>query len=49
MLYRKARPFFLGLIVGHTSAVIVSFVIDVVFFPGAGHRIHPWIEPWLGY
>ena len=42
-LYRKARPFFLGLIVGHVAAVIFSFLIDVAFFPGAGHRIHPWI------
>ncbi len=48
-LYRKAKPFFLGLIVGHIAAVIFSFLIDVIFFHGAGHRIHPWIEPWLGY
>ncbi|OGG55386.1 MAG: hypothetical protein A3F84_04480 [Candidatus Handelsmanbacteria bacterium RIFCSPLOWO2_12_FULL_64_10] len=47
--YRRARPFFLGLIAGHVAAVIFSFLIDVAFFPGAGHRIHPWIEPWLGY
>ncbi len=38
-LYRKASPFFLGLIVGHFSGVGISFIVDMIFFPGNGHPI----------
>ena len=38
-LYRKAAPFFLGLILGHFSAVGISFIVDMIFFPGNGHPI----------
>ncbi|MDP6700782.1 MAG: hypothetical protein QGH25_14120, partial [Candidatus Latescibacteria bacterium] len=38
-LYRKASPFFIGLIVGYFLGIGLSFVVDVAFFPGNGHAI----------
>jgi len=38
-LYRKATPFFIGLILGHFLGVGLSFLVDMVFFPGKGHPI----------
>ncbi len=39
-LYRRYRPFFLGVLVGYTGGVAVSTVIDAIWFLGAGHSIH---------
>jgi len=41
-LYRRCRPFFLGLIVGHLLGVVVSFLVDYIYFPGQGHHVHSW-------
>ncbi|MDA0745727.1 MAG: hypothetical protein O2954_04365, partial [bacterium] len=41
-LYRKWQPAFLGLLAGYALAVALSFVIDVIWFPGQGHNIHGW-------
>ena len=38
-LYRKATPFFVGLIAGHFLGVGLSFLVDLIFFPGVGHPI----------
>jgi hypothetical protein len=38
-MYRRAMPFFIGLIAGHFLAVGVSFIVDMIFFPGVGHPI----------
>ena len=38
-LYRKAIPFFIGLIIGHFLGVGISYFVDWVFFPGNGHFI----------
>ena len=38
-LYRKAAPFFIGLILGHFFGVGLSFIVDMIFFPGNGHPI----------
>ena len=38
-LYRKAAPFFIGLILGHFFGVGISFIVDMIFFPGNGHPI----------
>jgi hypothetical protein len=38
-LYRKASPFFIGLILGHFLGVGISFIIDILFFAGNGHPI----------
>jgi len=41
-LYRRLRPFFLGLLVGHALGVLLSFVVDQIWFPGQGHHTHSW-------
>lgn len=38
-LYRKASPFFIGLILGQFLGVGISFITDMIFFPGNGHRV----------
>jgi hypothetical protein len=40
MLYNRAKPFFVGLVVGHFSGAGVSFVIDVIWFRGQGHSLY---------
>jgi hypothetical protein len=37
--YRLARPFFLGLIMGHYVGAGLSFFVDMIWFPGHGHGI----------
>jgi hypothetical protein len=39
-LYRRCRPFFLGVLVGYTSGIVLSTLIDAIWFSGAGHSIH---------
>ena len=39
-LYKAGRPFFLGIILGFFVGVGVSFVIDVIWFPGHGHSLY---------
>lgn len=41
-LYTRSRPFFLGMLVGYVVGVAVSFVVDVIWFPGEGHMVHHW-------
>ncbi|MDP6775202.1 MAG: hypothetical protein QGI83_00390, partial [Candidatus Latescibacteria bacterium] len=43
-LYRRAEPLFLGLLAGHVMGIACGFLIDVFFFPGAGHQLHPWVH-----
>ena len=38
-LYRRAAPFFIGMIVGYTAALMVSMTIDLIWFPGQGHSL----------
>ncbi len=38
-LYRRAKPFFIGLIVGYTMSLIVSMGVDLIWFPGQGHNL----------
>jgi len=35
--YRRARPFFIGLVAGYITGVAISFAVDVIWFPGNGH------------
>jgi hypothetical protein len=37
--YKSGVPFFIGLIVGHFTGVGISFLVDIIFFPGVGHPI----------
>lgn len=39
-LYRRSQPFFIGLLAGYGLGVIISIVIDYLFFFGQGHYIH---------
>jgi len=39
-LYQKAQPFFIGLILGYFTGIGVSFVIDMIWFPGQGHPLY---------
>lgn len=39
-LYRRYIPFFLGVLTGYTAGVGLSLVVDIIWFPGAGHSIH---------
>jgi len=41
-LFRKARPFFLGLLLGYVLGIILGFLVDVAWFPSHGHMIHHW-------
>jgi len=40
--YRKARPLFIGLVIGYVLGVGLSFLVDCAFFMGDGHMIHRW-------
>ena len=40
MLYRRYRPFFLGVLIGYTAGIGLSLLVDIIWFPGAGHNIH---------
>ncbi len=41
-LYRRSRPFFIGLLTGHAMGVAAFFAVDCIWFPGQGHQIHSW-------
>lgn len=41
-LYRSSKPFFFGLILGHFTVTGISFVVDMIFFPGKGHFLYGW-------
>jgi len=40
--YRRWRYFFVGIMVGYVVGLGASFVVDCIWFPGNGHRIHVW-------
>lgn len=39
-LYQKGISLFLGLLIGYVIGVGTGFVVDTIWFNGAGHRIH---------
>ena len=41
-LFRKSRPFFLGMLLGYVLGVFLCFLVDVIWFPEHGHMIHHW-------
>ena len=41
-LYRQAQPFFIGILVGYVLGVVVSYGVDVIWFPNAGHIVETW-------
>ncbi len=40
--YQAGKPFFYGLGVGYVAGVVLSGVIDAIWFPADGHRVHYW-------
>jgi hypothetical protein len=40
--YRKGKPFFYGLGIGYVVGVVLSGVVDVIWFPLQGHSVHDW-------
>jgi hypothetical protein len=41
-LYRRAQPFFLGMLVGYVFGVVLSYGVDVIWFPNNGHIVETW-------
>ncbi len=41
-LFEKAKPFFIGTLVGYVLGVTLSFIVDIIWFPGQGHVVHHW-------
>jgi len=41
-LYRRSKPFFLGLLTGYAFGVAASFLVDAIWFCGMGHCVHSW-------
>ena len=39
-LYRRAKPFFYGTVVGYCIAIAVGMAVDIIWFPGSGHGFH---------
>ncbi len=40
VLFDRAKPFFIGLVVGHFTGAGLSFVIDAIWFRGQGHSLY---------
>ena len=41
-MFNRARPFFFGLVVGYVAGIGTGTLVDLLFFPDGGHRIHGW-------
>ena len=41
-LYNRMKPLVVGLLVGYTFGVVLSFAVDALWYPGQGHPIHGW-------
>jgi len=41
-LYRKAKPLVMGILIGYLAAVAGGIVVDTIWFPGLGHKVHGW-------
>jgi hypothetical protein len=39
-LFNRSRVFIFGVLMGYTLGVLVSFILDIFFFMGQGHRMH---------
>ncbi|MEE2710870.1 MAG: DUF6785 family protein [Gemmatimonadota bacterium] len=37
-LYRRAQPFFIGMLVGYILGIALSFAVDMIWFPGTPHE-----------
>ena len=39
---KKAQPFFIGILCGFAMSVLISFIVDVKWFPLEGHMLYQW-------
>lgn len=39
-LYARSRPFFIGVILGSFTAMGLLVIVDLIWFPGEGHRLY---------
>jgi len=39
-LYDRAKPFFYGTVIGYCAGIGLGVIIDLIWFPGAGHGFH---------
>ena len=40
--YRKGQPFMIGMLAAYAIGVLLSYFVDLIWFPGNGHAIHGW-------
>jgi hypothetical protein len=40
--YRRMTPLFMGILIGYLAAVAVGIIVDAIWFPGQGHKMHGW-------
>ena len=40
--YLAGKPFFYGLAIGYASGIILSAVVDLIWFPSEAHHLHGW-------
>jgi len=40
--YRAGKPLFFGLGIGYVLGVVLSGIVDIIWFPSAGHSVHNW-------
>ena len=40
--YIAGKPLFYGLAIGYVVGVIFSMIVDLIWFPAEGHRMHGW-------
>ncbi len=40
LLFNRAKPFFIGLVIGHFTGAGLSFIVDVIWFRGRGHVLY---------
>ena len=41
-LYHRGRPFVIGMLAAYALGVLLSYGVDLLWFPGNGHAIHGW-------
>lgn len=41
-LYRKGKPMVMGFLLGYLAAVACGIIVDTIWFPGMGHKMHGW-------
>lgn len=41
-LYQRGQPFVIGMLAAYALGVLISYGVDLIWFPGNGHAIHGW-------